>query len=107
MDGSSSLGSPFLDYLYYSLLLYKLYRTIPEVKGKGRGTDDPGRGHAGRGDFATAAGVENRSYKVTPASVTVKAGIIAGEGTEMKVTALVEQDYDPRRHPPQRTRTTR
>jgi len=43
---------------------------------------------------ATAAGVENRSYKVTPASVTVKAGIIAGEVTEMKVTELVEQGSD-------------
>jgi hypothetical protein len=31
---------------------------------------------------------------VTPASVTVKAGIIAGEVTEMKVTELVEQGSD-------------
>ena len=41
---------------------------------------------------ATAAGVESRSYKVTPASVT--AGIIAGEVTEMKVTEMVEQGSD-------------
>jgi hypothetical protein len=40
---------------------------------------------------ATAAGVESRSYRVTPASVTVRAGIIAGEVTEMKVTEMVEQ----------------
>ena len=40
---------------------------------------------------ATAAGVENRSYRVTPASVTVRAGIITGEVTEMKVTERVEQ----------------
>jgi len=43
---------------------------------------------------ATAAGVESRSYKVTPASVTVRAGIIAGEVTEMKVTEMVEQGSD-------------
>src|SRR5207244_1634039 len=34
MDGSSSFGSPFLDYLYYSLLLYKLYLTIPRSQAK-------------------------------------------------------------------------
>src|SRR6266478_7802424 len=61
MDGSSSLGSPFLDYLYYSLLLYKLYRTIPEVKGKGRGTDDPGRGHV-QGDAGVGDG-EGRHHR--------------------------------------------
>ena len=43
---------------------------------------------------ATAAGVENRSYRVTPASVTVRAGIITGEVTEMKVTEMVEQGSD-------------
>jgi hypothetical protein len=43
---------------------------------------------------ATAAGVESKSYKVTPASVTVRAGIIAGEVTEMKVTEMVEQGSD-------------
>ncbi len=31
---------------------------------------------------------------MTPASVTVKAGIIAGEVPEMKVTELVEQGSD-------------
>ena len=43
---------------------------------------------------ATAAGVESRSYRVTPASVTVRAGIIAGEVTEMKVTEMIEQGSD-------------
>jgi hypothetical protein len=39
---------------------------------------------------ATAASVEDRVYLVTPAAVTVKAGIIRGEVTEMKVTERVE-----------------
>ncbi len=43
---------------------------------------------------ATAAGVEDKTYMVTPASVTVKAGIITGEVTEMKVTERVEKGSD-------------
>src|ERR1700739_739277 len=35
MDGSSSLSSPLLDYLYYLFLLYKLYHNLHEVKEKG------------------------------------------------------------------------
>ena len=34
----------------------------------------------------TAAMTEDKTYTVTPASVTVKAGIVTGEVTEMKVT---------------------
>ena len=40
--------------------------------------------------LATAV-VEDKTYTVTPASVTVKAGVIAGDVTEMKVTERVEQ----------------
>ena len=43
---------------------------------------------------ATAAGVEDKTYVVTPAAVTVKAGIITGEVTEMKVTERVEKGSD-------------
>src|SRR5256712_4462550 len=43
---------------------------------------------------ATAAVVENKTYTVTPASVTVKAGIITGEVTELKVMERVEQGSD-------------
>ena len=43
---------------------------------------------------ATAAAVEDKTYPVTPASVTVKAGIITGEVTEMKVTERVEKGSD-------------
>ena len=39
---------------------------------------------------ATVA-IEDKVYSVTPASVTVKAGIVTGEVTEMKVTERVEQ----------------
>ena len=40
---------------------------------------------------ATAATVEDKVYTVTPASVTVKAGIMTGEVTELKVMERVEQ----------------
>jgi len=40
---------------------------------------------------ATAAVIEDKTYTVTPAAMTVKAGIITGEVTEMKVTERVEQ----------------
>src|SRR5437870_6754770 len=39
----------------------------------------------------TAAIIEDKTYTVTPASVKVKAGIVTGEVTEMKVTERVEQ----------------
>jgi hypothetical protein len=39
----------------------------------------------------TAAVIEDKTYTVTPASVKVKAGILTGEITEMKVTERVEQ----------------
>jgi hypothetical protein len=35
--------------------------------------------------------IEDKVYTVTPASVTVKAGIVTGEVTEMKVTERVEK----------------
>jgi hypothetical protein len=35
----------------------------------------------------TAAMIEDKTYTVTPAAVTVKAGIVTGEVTEMKVRA--------------------
>src|SRR3989442_1652652 len=40
---------------------------------------------------ATAAVIEDRMYTVTPAAMKVKAGIVTGEVTEMKVTERVEQ----------------
>jgi uncharacterized membrane protein YeaQ/YmgE (transglycosylase-associated protein family) len=43
---------------------------------------------------AVAAAVEDRTYAVTPASVTVKAGIVTGEITEMKVAERVEKGSD-------------
>ncbi|MBI4637910.1 MAG: hypothetical protein HY727_16365 [Candidatus Rokubacteria bacterium] len=43
---------------------------------------------------ATAAGIQDKSYTVTPASVSVKAGILTGEVTEMKVTERVENGSD-------------
>jgi hypothetical protein len=43
---------------------------------------------------ATAAVIEDKTYAVTPASVDVKAGIVTGEVTEMKVTERVEQGSD-------------
>ena len=42
----------------------------------------------------TAATIEDKTYTVTPAAVTVKAGIVTGEVTEMKVTERVEQGSD-------------
>src|SRR5207249_7135658 len=42
----------------------------------------------------TAAMIEDKTYSVTPASVTVKAGIVTGEVTEMKVTERVEKGSD-------------
>jgi hypothetical protein len=39
----------------------------------------------------TAAVIEDKVYTVTPASVKVKAGIVTGEVTEMKVTERVEK----------------
>jgi uncharacterized membrane protein YeaQ/YmgE (transglycosylase-associated protein family) len=40
---------------------------------------------------ATAAAVEDKTYAVTPATMTVKAGIVTGEVTDMKVTERIEQ----------------
>jgi hypothetical protein len=45
----------------------------------------------GQHPAATAAVVEDKTYTVTPTSVTVKAGVIAGEVIGMKVTERVEQ----------------
>ena len=39
----------------------------------------------------TAAAIEDKTYTVTPASVNVKAGIVTGEVTEMKVTERIEK----------------
>ncbi len=39
----------------------------------------------------TTAVIEDKTYTVTPASVTVKAGIVTGDVTEMKVTERVEK----------------
>ncbi|MBI3015760.1 MAG: hypothetical protein HYY65_12045 [Candidatus Tectomicrobia bacterium] len=39
----------------------------------------------------TAVVIEDKVYTVTPAAVTVKAGIVTGEVTEMKVTERVEK----------------
>src|SRR2546427_10366755 len=47
-----------------------------------------------QGPSATAAVVADKTYTVTPASVTVKAGIVTGEVTEMKVTERVAQGSD-------------
>ena len=43
---------------------------------------------------AVAAAVEEKTYAVTPAAVKVKAGIITGEVTEMKVAERVEKGSD-------------
>jgi uncharacterized membrane protein YeaQ/YmgE (transglycosylase-associated protein family) len=43
---------------------------------------------------ATAAVIEDRTYAVTPATVTVKTGIVTGEVTEMKVTERIEKGSD-------------
>jgi hypothetical protein len=40
---------------------------------------------------ATAAVVEDKTYTVTPAAMKVKAGIVTGDITEMKVTERVEK----------------
>jgi uncharacterized membrane protein YeaQ/YmgE (transglycosylase-associated protein family) len=40
---------------------------------------------------ATAAVIDDKSYTVTPDAMKVKAGIVTGEVTEMKVTERVEQ----------------
>jgi hypothetical protein len=40
---------------------------------------------------ATAAMVEDKTYTVTPAAMKVKAGIVTGDVTELKVTERVEQ----------------
>jgi len=40
---------------------------------------------------ATAAVIEDKTYTVTPAAMKVKAGIVTGEVTEMKVTERVEK----------------
>ena len=47
-----------------------------------------------QGPSATASVIEDKSYTVTPASITVKAGILTGEITEMKVTERVEKGSD-------------
>jgi hypothetical protein len=47
-----------------------------------------------QGPSGTAAVIEDKTYTVTPASVTVKAGIVTGEITEMKVTERVEKGSD-------------
>jgi len=44
-----------------------------------------------QGPAATAAMIEDKTYTVTPASVMVKAGIITGEVTELRVMERVEQ----------------
>ena len=44
-----------------------------------------------QGPSGTAAVIEDKTYAVTPASVNVKAGIVTGEVTEMKVTERVEK----------------
>jgi uncharacterized membrane protein YeaQ/YmgE (transglycosylase-associated protein family) len=43
---------------------------------------------------ATAAVIEDKTYTVTPASVKVKAGIVTGEITELKVMERVEKGSD-------------
>jgi len=40
---------------------------------------------------ATAAVIDDKTYTVTPAAMKVKAGIVTGDITEMKVTERVEQ----------------
>ena len=44
-----------------------------------------------QGPSGTAAVIEDKTYTVTPASVKVKAGMVTGEVTEMKVTERVEK----------------
>ena len=40
---------------------------------------------------STTAAIEDKVYTVTPASVTVKTGIVTGEMTELKITERIEQ----------------
>ena len=40
---------------------------------------------------ATAAAIDDKTYTVTPATMKLKAGIVAGEVTDMKVTERIEQ----------------
>ncbi len=47
-----------------------------------------------QGPAANAAAIEDKTYTVTPASVMVKAGILTGEVTALKVTERVEQGTD-------------
>jgi len=47
-----------------------------------------------QGPSGTAPIIEDKTYTVTPASVQVKAGIVTGEVTEMKVTERVEKGSD-------------
>ncbi len=44
-----------------------------------------------QGPSAAAPAVEDKMYTVTPAMMAVKAGIVTGEVTEMKVTERIEQ----------------
>src|SRR5256886_6657709 len=44
-----------------------------------------------RAATATAAVIDDKTYTVTPAAMKVKAGIVTGDITEMKVTERVEQ----------------
>ena len=43
---------------------------------------------------AVAAAIEKKTYAVTPASVKVKAGIVMGEVTELKIAERVEKGSD-------------
>jgi uncharacterized membrane protein YeaQ/YmgE (transglycosylase-associated protein family) len=43
---------------------------------------------------ATAAVIEDKTYTVTPAALNLKAGIVTGEVTELKVTERVEKGSD-------------
>lgn len=47
-----------------------------------------------QGPSASAPTVEDRTYAVTPASVMVKAGVLTGDLTDMKVTERVEKGSD-------------
>ncbi len=47
-----------------------------------------------QGPSASSATIEDKTYAVTPASMPVKAGILTGEVTEMKVTERVEKGSD-------------
>jgi len=47
-----------------------------------------------QGPSASGAVVEDKTYAVTPASVTVKAGILTGDLRDMKVTERVEKGSD-------------